>query len=163
MQGLTTERKKEQCVQVTLDELLRLSSCAKPLTLPLFRLKTSSMGLYRSKHIGRGMDFAESRLYQAGDDIRDIDWKVTARSGKAHTKLFQVEKERPVLLFADMRSTMLFATKGVLKSVQAALLSGILGWHAVHEGNRIGGAIITDEETEFFRPSKGKKRHFSFF
>lgn len=103
------------------------------------------------------MVFAESRRYQAGDESRNIDWRVTARTGRAHTKLFEEEKERQVLICVDMRSSMFFATKGVFKSVQAALMSGVLAWNAVQGGNRLGGMIFNDEEHSELRPALGKK------
>ena len=103
------------------------------------------------------MEFAETRRYQAGDDIRNIDWRVTARTGKAHTKLFAEEKERQVLLCVDMRSPMFFATKGVFKSVQAALMMGYIAWNAVQTGNRLGGIIFEDANHFEFRPSRGNR------
>ena len=66
------------------------------------------------------MEFDESRLYQAGDDVRNLDWRVTARTGEAHTKLFREERERAVLVWVDFQPSMFFATRGVFKSVQAA-------------------------------------------
>ncbi len=103
------------------------------------------------------MEFAESRLYQSGDDIRSIDWRVTARTGKAHTKLFAVEKEREVLLCLDMRAPMHFATQGAFKSVQAALLTSYLSWNTIQAGNRLGGMIFDDTAQTEFRPKLGKR------
>lgn len=114
-------------------------------------------GQNMSRLFGRGMEFAESRRYHAGDDIRNIDWRVTARTGKAHTKLFTVEKERQFLLCIDLQSQMHFATKGVFKSVQASLMTGLLAWNALQGGNRLGGIVFNDESLHEFRPVLGKR------
>lgn len=146
-----------QCVTVTLDELLQLSNGSKQLSLSARRVMHSQAGPHHSRLLGRGMEFAESRRYQPGDDVRNIDWKVTARTGKTHTKLFAAEKERQILLVVDMRSSMFFATKGVFKSVQASLLSGYIAWNAIQTTNRLGGIIFDNTEHFEFRPASGKK------
>ena len=76
-------------------------------------------GAYRSRFRGRGIDFLESRNYQPGDDIRNMDWRVTARTGRPHTKVFQEERERPVLVVLDASPSLYFGTRRVLKSVAA--------------------------------------------
>lgn len=157
---MTTSSKKqtgEQCVSVSLPELLKLANSAKQLSFPSLSLGRSSTGPFLSSFLGRGMEFAESRLYHAGDDVRSIDWRVTARTGKAHTKLFTLEKERQVLVCVDLRSSMFFATQGVFKSVQAATLAGYIGWNTVHTGNRLGGIIFDDANLSEFRPKLGKR------
>jgi len=108
------------------------------------------------------MEFAESRRYQSGDDIRNIDWRVTARTGRAHTKLFAAEKERRVLLSVDMQSSMFFATRGVFKSVQAAMMMGTLAWSAAAVGDRLGGIIFDGSNLFESRPALGKKGVFPF-
>ncbi len=152
-----TQRIGEQCVSVTLSELLQLEVSARQLSLTALRFGRSQGGQNLSRFLGRGMEFAESRLYQSGDDIRNIDWRVTARTGKAHTKLFTIEKEREVLLCLDMRAPMHFATKGAFKSVQASLLSGYISWSSIQAGNRFGGMIFDDTSHVEFRPKLGKK------
>lgn len=158
MSALTqTKRTGEQCVSVTLPELLQLANSARQLSLSALRVNNVQSGHHQSRFLGRGMEFAESRLYQAGDDIRTIDWRVTARTGKTHTKLFTAEKERQVLLGVDLRSTMFFATQGVFKSVQAALLMSYIAWNTAQAGNRLGGIIFNDADHCEFRPALGKK------
>ena len=88
------------------------------------------------------MEFDESRLYQPGDDIRNMDWRVTARTGKPHTKLFREERERPVFVWVDYRAPMFFATQGVFKSVFVARMAALIAWNAVQQGDRIGGLIF---------------------
>ena len=101
----------------------------------------SQSGPLLSKTRGRGMEFDEVRHYQPGDDIRSIDWRVTARTGKAHTKLYREEKERPVFLVADLALTQLFGSQLLFKSVQSCHLIAALAWQAQQRGDRIGGII----------------------
>ena len=86
---------------------------------------------------GRGMEYAESRGYALGDDARHIDWRLTARSGKPHTKLFQAERERLSLLVADTASALYFGTRVRFKSVQAARAGAVAAWRAVADGDRV--------------------------
>jgi uncharacterized protein (DUF58 family) len=109
-----------------------------------------------SRFKGRGMEFNEARLYQPGDDIRSIDWRVTARTGKTHTKVFREERERPVFISLDNRLTMHFATRGVFKSVLSAKLSGLLAWAAEYHGDRIGGQIFSEQECQELKPQNGR-------
>lgn len=99
-------------------------------------------GNYVARCKGRGMEFDETRPYVAGDDVRSLDWKVTARSGRPHTKLFREERERPVFIAVDYRPAMFFATRGVFKSVLAARLAALLSWNAQRRGDRLGGQIL---------------------
>ncbi len=103
-------------------------------------------GAYLAKTKGRGMEFDEARHYQAGDDIRAIDWRVTARTGKTHTKLYREEKERPVFVLTDLSSSMQFGTQFLFKSVQAAHLSALIAWSARKRGDRIGGLIFNQHQ-----------------
>lgn len=152
-----SKRVGSQCVSVSLAELLQLAGYAKQLKLSALRIKSSQTGQHLSRLLGKGMEFAESRHYQAGDDIRCIDWRITARSGKAHTKLFTEEKERQILLWIDMRSSMFFATKGVFKSVQAALTASCIAWNTSLTGNRLGGFVFDNQNQYEFRPNLGKR------
>ena len=90
---------------------------------PTQNVKAQLSGGYLSSVKGRGMEFDEARHYQAGDDIRAIDWRVTARTGKTHTKVYREERERPVFILCDFRSTMRFGTQFVYKSVQCGHLA----------------------------------------
>jgi uncharacterized protein (DUF58 family) len=86
---------------------------------------------------GRGMEYAESREYAQGDDARHIDWRLTARTGRTHTKLFQAERERLTLIVADTAPTLYFGTRVRFKSVQAARAGAVAAWAAVRDGDRI--------------------------
>ncbi len=117
----------------------------------------SMAGQYLSRSRGRGLEFAEVRHYQAGDDVRSIDWRITARSGKPHTRLYVEERERPVLIFCDLRYTMQFGTKLRFKSVQAANLASLLAWANLAKGDRVGGIIAANDGHLEIRPSLSHK------
>ena len=114
-------------------------------------------GGHLSRLKGRGVEFDESRPYQPGDDLRTMDWKVTARTGKPHTKVFREERDRPVILWLDLRRPMLFATKGVFKAVRAAQTAALVAWSAVANGDRLGGLIFSDSEHVELRPRLGRR------
>ena len=99
-----------------------------------------------SNQRGRGMEYAESREYALGDDARHIDWRLTARSGKAHTKLFQAERERLTLIVADTSPALYFGTRTRFKSVQAARVGALAAWLAVRDGDRIAALRGTSRE-----------------
>jgi uncharacterized protein (DUF58 family) len=102
------------------------------------RVVGSRGAAHASRLRGRGVDYAESRNYQPGDDIRQMDWRVTARTGRPHTKLFQEERERNVLLVVSHNPSMHFGTRVRFKSVQAARLAALIAWAATMNGDRIG-------------------------
>lgn len=109
-------------------------------------------GSHVSKLRGRGMDFAEVRNYQAGDEIRHMEWRVTARTGRPHVKIYQEERERPVVLVVDFNPSMRFGTRIAFKSVIAAKLATILAWTAVKQGDRVGGFVYSALNHQEFMP-----------
>ena len=138
---------------LNLKELLYYKSKAHLLSLrPRGKVKSAQAGQYLAPHKGRGMEFAEVRQYQYGDDIRAIDWRVTARTGETHTKLFQEEKERPVFVFCDLSASMLFGSQLLLKSVLAAHLSSLVAWSACARGDRVGGVVFNDQHHHELKP-----------
>jgi len=143
-------------VRVSVRQLVGLNRHGSVLRLPDNRVQARQSGDYRSPFKGRGMEFDESRPYQPGDDIRNIDWRVTARTGRTHTKMFREERERPVFLFVDYLPTMFFATRGRYKAVAAAHMASMLGWSAVHDDDRIGGMIFSAAEHHELRPRRGR-------
>lgn len=149
------EASKER-VKISLKILLHLARPAANLTLHRSGIQSLQSGGYLSRFKGRGMEFDEARLYQPGDDIRSIDWRVTARTGKTYTKLYREERERPVFISVDYRSAMQFATRGVFKSVQAAKLAALLAWVAQNKGDRVGGQIFSDKACLELKPQNGK-------
>ena len=146
----------DQAVRVSVPALVQLSRYAPFLPLGSEKILARQSGDYQSPFKGRGMEFDESRLYQPGDDIRNIDWRVTARSGKTHTKLFREERERQVFVWLDLRASMFFATRGSYKSVIAARLASLVAWGATHHGDRVGGLIFSDEVHHEIKPYRGK-------
>jgi uncharacterized protein (DUF58 family) len=148
---------KTSPVNISLAELIALGDKRLPEALRAKRQLASQHGGYRSRFRGRGMEFAEVRAYLPGDDVRSIDWRVTARRGKVHTKLFHEERERPVLLALDYRRPMFFATRGRFKSVQASQLAALFAWQAMSRGDRVGGFIFSEERNLELRPQLGKK------
>ena len=103
------------------------------------------------------MDFVESRNYQPGDDIRNMDWRVTARTGKPHTKIFQEERERPVLIVLDAGPSLFFGTRKRLKSVAAGHLAAAVAWAAVRRGDRIGSFMFSPGIHRELRPAGGRR------
>ena len=144
--------------QIDPARLAGLSALAR--LLPLHKQKkilNDQAGVYSSALRGRGIDFAEVREYQAGDDIRAMDWRVTARTDNPHIKVFREERERPVLLVCDLRAAMNFGTRRALKRVVAADIAALFGWSAVTNGDRVGSLIFNDIEEHDLRPKTGRK------
>lgn len=144
---------------VSVAQLIQLQGQARKLDLSQRSFaRASTTGSHHSRFRGRGMDYQESRIYQAGDDIRNMDWRVTARSGKPHTKLYQEERERPVMLLLDFSPSMFFGSKKVLKSVQAAKIAALLAWAATLRGDRVGALIIANQQAhKELAPKSGKR------
>jgi uncharacterized protein (DUF58 family) len=149
-------------VSVSQSGLIRLSGPARAIALDVLRVRSLQTGAYVSHFRGRGMEFDESRPYQPGDDPRSIDWRVTARSTTAYTKLFREERERPVLVMVDLRSNMHFATRGCYKSVNASRAAALLSWAAHHRGDRLGGLIFGDTVHRELKPRLGRQAALRF-
>ena len=149
-------------VSVSQAGLIRLSGPARAIALDVLRVNSLQTGAYVSHFRGRGMEFDESRPYQPGDDPRSIDWRVTARSTTAYTKLFREERERPVLVVVDLRSNMHFATRGCFKSVNASRAAALLAWAAHHRGDRLGGLIFGDTTHRELKPRLGRRAALRF-
>jgi uncharacterized protein (DUF58 family) len=137
----------------TLAELVALRPQARGLDLGAAgRVQSLLAGPYDSPFRGRGMDFDEVRAYQPGDDVRTIDWRVTARTGSAHTKVFHEERERPLWLWVDAGPSMHFGTRRAFKSVAAARAAAILAWAGREMGERIGALVVSPERVAEFPP-----------
>jgi uncharacterized protein (DUF58 family) len=132
-----------QGISVTLEELLALRHMAGQICLPQPKTSRSAqLGGYRSPFRGRGMDFVENRVYQPGDDIRAINWAVTARTGKTHTKVYQQERECPVYIILDYNDSMFFGTRTAFKSVIATQAAALIAWAALKNGDRVGALLV---------------------
>jgi uncharacterized protein (DUF58 family) len=145
-------------IHLTAAELIALRPRCHSLRLPMRQAAASALaGAYRSRFRGRGVDFVESRNYQPGDDIRNMDWRVTARTGRPHTKVFQEERERPVLVVVDANPSLFFGTRTRLKSVAAGQMAAAIAWSAVRRGDRIGGFLFAPEGHRELRPAGGRR------
>lgn len=137
-------------VVASLADLIALRGPA--LSFSHYRAARTGAGGRGAVRRGMGMEFAEARPYQPGDDARHVDWRQTARHGRLYTKLFQEEVERPVQLVVDLGSSMRFGTRHVFKSVQAAYAAAWLAWAAIASGERVGGAIWDGRQLHYCRP-----------
>jgi len=143
-----------------LDELLELRHQAHTLGLASHHLvNTTFSGLYASVFRGQGLNFEEVREYREGDDIRNMDWKVTARTNEPHLKVYREERERSVVLCVDHGPHMFFGTRGTFKSVQAARAAALLGWAANSVNDRVGGMLFGDADAGLvhFQPTKDRR------
>jgi uncharacterized protein (DUF58 family) len=143
-----------------LDDLLELRHQARALGLSSHHLVNSSFaGLYASIFRGMGVNFEEVREYREGDDIRCMDWKVTARTDQPHLKVFREERERSVVLCVDHGPGMAFGTRGTFKSLQAARAAALIGWAASRLHDRVGGLVFGNPSAglQHFRPSRGRR------
>ncbi len=141
-------------VQLDLPQLLKYQHHTYVLDLaPQQVIQSKLAGSYLARSKGRGMEFDEVRHYQLGDDVRTIDWRVTARTGKVHTKLFREEKERPVFVLTDLSPSMHFGSVLLTKAVQAAHLAALVGWHARERGDKFGGILFNGQQIRELKPA----------
>lgn len=143
-------------VNVALPELLALRSRVMRAAPPPIVSRAPRSGQRPGRLHGRGMDYAESRVYQAGDDVRRMDWRLTARSGVAHTKLFQEEREGRLLVLLDTNASMRFGTRTRFKSVQAARVAATAAWYAIRGGDRVG-VLAFGGSRHLLRPQGGPR------
>ena len=143
-----------EAVQLSVAKLIAYKHLHKLVNLrPKSPPQAKLSGGYISKIKGRGMEFDEARHYQPGDDIRAIDWRVTARTGKTHTKVYREERERPVFIMTDVGATMQFGSTIQLKSVLAGHLSALLAWSAKQRGDRVGGLVFNSQTHQEIKPA----------
>ncbi len=142
-------------VRISATTLIALHHGARSLPLKPTAIRARQSGAYLSPFKGRGMEFDEARPYVPGDDVRTLDWRVTARTGRPYTKLFREERERSVLVWVDLRRTMLFATRGAFKAVRAAQVAALIGWSALDHGDRLGGLFFAEGFHRELRPRRG--------
>lgn len=140
-------------IEISINELIQYQTKTSLIDLSARRdLHGKMSGNYLARSKGRGMEFDEVRHYQNGDDIRAIDWRVTARTGITHTKLFREEVERPVLIATDLSTPMHFGSKLLFKSVQASHLAALVAWHAKVRGDRVGGIVFNQTKHSELKP-----------
>lgn len=148
--------------QLDLHQLIAMQKQVSDLAVRRKHIRSAMSGAHLSRLRGRGMEFDEVRIYQPGDDVGCIDWKVTARKGNTHVKMYREERERPVLICLDYRKSMFFATRGALKSVVASKAAALLAWHSIAHGDRLGGLLFSDSEHAEIKPTRGRKGVLQF-
>jgi len=114
-------------------------------------------GRYASRMRGRGLNFEEIRDYRSGDDVRSIDWKVTARLQSPHVRVFNEERDRQGVLVVDQRLSMFFGTRRAMKSVTAAEIAAVVAWRILSVGDRVGGIVFNDRSIEEVRPQRSRR------
>jgi uncharacterized protein (DUF58 family) len=145
-------------VYVDLQTLIKLQHEIRGFSLlPSQPVQSLLTGKHRSKLRGRGLDFEEVRAYEHGDDIRNIDWKVTARVRKPHTKVYTEERERPVFIIIDQTVSMFFGSVKKLKSVTAAHAAALAAWKVLAVGDRIGGIVFNDTDFIEVTPKRDRR------
>ncbi len=145
-------------------DLVGLRPRAAGLALDAYRSgRASRSGARTSRFRGRGMEYSESRIYFPGDDIRSIDWRVTARTGRTHTKLFHEERDRPVLFVLDLGHHMRFGTRQAFKSVVVAEAASLLAWAAAENGDRVGGLVLAGAHAAESRIRSGRRGALALF
>lgn len=144
-------------VYADLKELVALEHRAKGFSfLPRQPVHSLLAGRHTSRLRGRGLDFEEIRRYQPGDDIRQIDWKVTVRTRKTHSRVYTEERERTVLLVVDQRITMFFGSVRNMKSVTAAEAAALAVWRVIAQKDRVGALVFNDSDITEIRPQRSR-------
>lgn len=145
-------------IRVTLADLIEMRHRVREVQLFSTPSQRSPLiGLHHSKLRGRGVDFDQVRVYQAGDDVRSIDWRVTARTQEPHTKLFHEERERPIFILVEQSRRLFFGSGLAFKSVLAAQAAALIGWAALGHNDRIGGLVFGDGEHYEIKPRRSKQ------
>lgn len=148
---------RQNPVTVSLSDLIALKPAGEAIKLTTPRIRAFAVGGHLSPFKGRGVEFDESRPYQPGDDLRTIDWRVTARTGKPYTKIFREERNRPVIVWLDLRRSMQFATRGAYKAVVAAEAAALIAWSAIGNGDQLGALVFSEDEHYELRPRLGRR------
>ncbi|TWC42847.1 uncharacterized protein DUF58 [Pseudomonas sp. SJZ079] len=145
-------------VRVNLAELIEMRHRVREVQLFSTPARRSPLiGLHHSKLRGRGVDFDQVRVYQAGDDVRTIDWRVTARTQEPHTKLFHEERERPTYILVEQSPRLFFGSGLMFKSVLAAQAASLIGWAALEHNDRIGGLVFGNHTQHEIKPRRSKQ------
>lgn len=144
-------------IYITLEHLIAMEYKAKGFSfLPRQPIHSLLSGRHASRMRGRGLNFEELRGYLAGDDIRTIDWKVTARTGEPYVRVYTEERDRPAFVMVDQRLSMFFGSQKYMKSVIAAKLAALVAWRVFKVGDRIGAAVFNDSRIQQVRPHRSK-------
>jgi hypothetical protein len=142
---------------VSLSSLQQLRHLAKQCTSVQSKSKALLGEQHNSRAVSRGMEFEEVRQYQPGDDIRSIDWRVTARTQVTHSKRYAEEKEKPIITAVDQRRSLFFGSHPCFKSVYACHLAALLNWATLARGDRSGGMVLSSQGISETRPARSHK------
>ncbi|WP_462402864.1 DUF58 domain-containing protein [Pseudomonas sp. Marseille-QA0332] len=155
---MPTSRTPEPGIRIGLTELIEMRHRVREVQLFSRPGQRSPLvGLHHSRLRGRGVDFDQVRVYQAGDDVRNIDWRVTARTQEPHTKLFHEERERPIFILVEQSQRLFFSSGVSFKSVLAAEAAALFGWAALDHNDRIGGLVFGDNQHYEVKPRRSKQ------
>jgi uncharacterized protein (DUF58 family) len=146
-------------ITIALKDLIRIKADASGFSfLPRQPITSLLAGRHASRLRGRGLAFEELRHYVQGDDVRTIDWKATARLRSPHVRVYNEERDRPVLLVVDQRRPMFFGSRRAMKSVTAAEIAALGAWRALAAGDRVGGIVFNEDEIIDLRPHGSQTR-----
>jgi len=146
-------------VYADLDALVRLQFQARGFSfLPHQPVHSLLAGRHASRLRGRGLNFEEIRRYLPGDDIRTMDWHITARTRKPHIRVYTEERDRPVLLVVDQRLPMFFGSQRAMKSVVAAEAAALAAWRALASGDRVGALVFDDRDIVEITPQRSRRQ-----
>ena len=146
-------------VHTRLDDLVRLRFKARGFSfLPRQPVHSVLAGRHASRLRGRGLNFEELRAYLPGDDIRTLDWKVTARTGEPHIRVYTEERDRSVWLVADQRISMFFGSRVKMKATAAAEATALAAWRVLSVGDRVGGVVFGDDGHDIVTPHRSEQR-----
>ena len=153
------ESRPDPRVYADLDELVRLQFEAQGFSfLPRQPVHSVLYGRHASRLRGRGLNFEELRGYLPGDDIRNVDWRATARAGKPHVRVYSEERDRPVWLIVNQRQCMFFGSRERMKSVTAAEATALAAWRVLGAGDRVGAMVFDDVDIATLRPQRSRNQ-----
>jgi uncharacterized protein (DUF58 family) len=148
---------QDQRIHVGLDRLAALEHRARGFDfLPRQPVGSVLAGRRAARVRGRGLDFEEIRLYLPGDDVRAIDWKVTARTGAPHVRVTREERDRPAMILVDQRQSMFFGSRLNMKSVTAAEVAALAAWRILGAGDRVGGMVLSETGIDEVRAGRSR-------
>ncbi|PPQ18953.1 DUF58 domain-containing protein [Bradyrhizobium sp. AC87j1] len=161
---MTGAAKSVPGVYVSFDDLLALEYRGRHVSfLPRQPVHSLLAGRFASRMRGRGLNFEEIRDYRVGDDVRSIDWKVTARLRKPHMRVFNEERDRQTVVIVDQRLSMFFGSRRAMKSVAAAEAAAVAAWRVLGAGDRIGGVVFNDRELCEYRAKRSRSTVLQMF
>lgn len=161
--GRQKQKNQDKGLAATLEDLMEQRRNVRYLRLKTKLHAASRAGDVKSAFKGRGIEMEEIRSYAFGDDVRDIDWRVTARKNNPYTKIYAEERDREIYVLLDLSASMVFGTRNELKSVTASKIAALLGWMAQENNDRFGAYIFDGEKNWQFKPQQNRAQLLSVF